>query len=155
MHGGYMAKQHELIEQKTLFDFLSLIEPQEPMLQYMFHVPNGGHRHPAVAAQLKAAGVKRGVPDILFPISYGQYHGLAIELKAGINRTTKDQVVWLDVLEKEGWKTAVCYGWVNAAIETVLYIGKKPETFNLHLAKESYDRQIAQEKKMNRKTTAK
>lgn len=147
-----MAKQHELQEQKTLFEFLTMIEPQHPKLQYMFHVPNGGHRHPAVAAQMKAAGVKRGVPDILFPIRYGNYNGLAIELKAGINRTTKDQVVWLDVLEKEGWKTAVCYGWVSAAIEIVQYLGVNPQMYNLDIAKESYDRQIKQQKEMTKKS---
>ncbi len=147
-----MAKQHELQEQKTLFEFLNLVEPHQPMLQYIFHVPNGGHRHPAVAAQMKAAGVKRGVPDILFPIRFGKYNGLAIELKAGINRTTKDQVVWLDVLEKEGWKTAVCYGWVNAAIEIVQYIEKNPQTFGLYDAKDAYDRDIQHQKMMQKKT---
>lgn len=138
-----MAKQNELIEQKTLFDFLALIESKEPMLQYLFHVPNGGHRHPAVAAQMKAAGVKRGVPDILFPIAYGQYHGLAIEMKAGVNRTTKEQLVWLDVLKEQGWKTAVCYGWVRAAIEVVEYIGQDPKKYNLDMALDAYERQHA------------
>jgi hypothetical protein len=147
-----MAKQHELQEQITLFEFLTLIESKEPMLQYMFHVPNGGHRHPAVAAQMKAAGVKRGVPDILFPIGYNNFRGLAIELKAGINRTTKDQVVWLDVLEKEQWKTVICYGWVNAAIEIIKYIGQNPETYNLHIAKDAYDRNIQQQKLLKKNT---
>lgn len=150
-----MAKQHELLEQKTLFEFLALIESQEPKLQYMFHVPNGGHRHPAVAAQMKSAGVKRGVPDILFPMCFGEYNGLAIELKAGINRTTKDQVVWLDVLEKEGWKVAVCYGWVNAAIEIVKYIGKNPETYNLYTAKDAHERDAEHKKIIEKRKTSK
>jgi hypothetical protein len=136
-------KQNELNEQKTLFEFLALLEGNEPRLQYLFHVPNGGHRHPAVAAQMKAAGVKRGVPDILFPIAFGQYHGLAIEMKAGVNRTTKEQVVWLDVLEEQGWRTAVCYGWVRAAIIIVEYIGRNPQKYNLDVALEAYDRQHA------------
>ena len=136
-----MAKQNELIEQKTLFEFLALLESKEPLLQYAFHVPNGGHRHPAVAAQLKAAGVKRGVPDILFPVPFSGFHGLAIEMKAGINRTTKEQVVWLDVLEGFGWKTKVCYGWADAAITIVEYIGRNPDQFNLHMAHDVYVRQ--------------
>ena len=134
-------KQNELNEQKTLFEFLAMIEGHEPLLQYLFHVPNGGHRHPAVAAQMKAAGVKRGVPDILFPIAFKEYHGLAIEMKAGVNRTTKEQLVWLDVLEEQGWKTGVCYGWVDAAIMVVEYIGKDPKRYNLDVAKEAYIRQ--------------
>ena len=130
-----MSKQHELKEQQTLFEFLALIETQEPMLKYMFHVPNGGHRHPVVAAQMKMAGVKRGVPDILFPIPFGDYVGLAIELKAGLNRTTNEQDEWLDVLAHAKWQTHICYGWVDAAIKIVEYIGKNPEKYHLHLAK--------------------
>lgn len=142
-----MAKQNELIEQKTLFEFLAMIEGHEPLLQYVFHVPNGGHRHPAVAMQMKLAGVKRGVPDILFPIPFGSHVGLAIEMKAGVNRTTKEQVVWLDVLEGYNWKTKVCYGWVDAAILIVEYIGKDPERYNLQMAKDAYERTHAKTKK--------
>lgn len=33
----------------------------------IFSVPNGGHRHPAVAAKMKATGVVSGVPDLFVP----------------------------------------------------------------------------------------
>ena len=33
----------------------------------IFSVPNGGHRHPAVAAKMKATGVIKGVPDLFVP----------------------------------------------------------------------------------------
>ena len=143
-----MSKQHELKEQQTLFEFLALIESQEPMLKYMFHVPNGGHRHPVVAAKMKMAGVKRGVPDILFPIPFGQYAGLAIELKAGLNRTTNEQDEWLNVLANAKWQTHICYGWVDAAICIVKYIGKNPESYHLHIAKAV----TPQKKKRTKKT---
>ena len=32
-----------------------------------FAIPNGGHRHPAVAAKLKAEGATPGVPDLFIP----------------------------------------------------------------------------------------
>ena len=44
-----------------------------------FHPPNGGHRHPVVAAKLKAQGVKPGVPDVVI-IWRGR--AIFIELKA-------------------------------------------------------------------------
>jgi VRR-NUC domain len=144
-------KQNELQEQQTLFEFLTMIESQVPLLQYGFHVPNGGHRHPAVAAKMKAAGVKRGVPDLLFPISFQGYHGLAIEMKSGYNRTTKEQLVWLDVLAEQGWKTAVCYGWVTAAIEIVSYVGIDPKRYNLDVALDAYERQHAKPKSRTKK----
>jgi hypothetical protein len=33
----------------------------------IFAIPNGGHRHPAVAAKLKATGASAGVPDLFIP----------------------------------------------------------------------------------------
>ena len=33
----------------------------------IFAIPNGGHRHPAVAAKLKATGTSSGVPDLFIP----------------------------------------------------------------------------------------
>lgn len=76
------------------------------------HVPNGGHRHPAVAAKMKAAGVKPGVPDILIferPEGDGAlYAGMAIELKVGKNGRTTHQVSWAERLQHHGWKVAVC-----------------------------------------------
>ena len=33
----------------------------------IFAIPNGGHRHIAVAARLKATGAVRGIPDLYIP----------------------------------------------------------------------------------------
>ena len=33
----------------------------------IFSIPLGGHRHPAVAAKLKATGTVKGVPDLFIP----------------------------------------------------------------------------------------
>ena len=37
----------------------------------VFHIPNGGSRHKAEAARLKAQGVKAGVPDLCIPVARG------------------------------------------------------------------------------------
>lgn len=37
-------------------------------LSLMFAIPNGGLRHKATAGNLKAEGVKAGVPDIMLPV---------------------------------------------------------------------------------------
>lgn len=49
------------------------------------------------------------------PVPRGIYHGLYIELKAGKNKTTDNQGRWLCELSEQGYKTAVCYGWAEAA----------------------------------------
>ena len=78
-----------------------------------FHSPNGGSRNVIEAAKLKRMGVKSGVPDFIVLSHGGQ---MAIELKREKRkgeerpRVSKNQKAWLDALEKEGWRVAVCFG---------------------------------------------
>jgi hypothetical protein len=84
------------------------------------HFPAGGLRHKAVAAKLKRAGTKKGVPDILvfepwdFNAPHDIWHparagfGLAIELKTKGSYPRPEQREWLAALEARGWRTAVC-----------------------------------------------
>ena len=98
-------------------------------------IPNGGHRHKAVAAKLKREGAKAGVPDILIFEDWAEYlsvmggemtlhgHGIAIELKFGKNKPRPNQVEWLDALEKRGWLTQVCYS-LDEAVRVCEHIRK-------------------------------
>ena len=81
----------------------------------MFAVPNGGARHPAVAAKLKAEGVKSGVPDVLWPEARGAFIGLAIEFKHGDSNPSKEQRERIDKLQRAGWLVAVCWSWEAGA----------------------------------------
>lgn len=87
------------------------------------HVGNERKTTPQAGARLKRKGVKPGVPDVLIFEDWNQPlrgesmgvldlmetgHGIAIELKAGKNSTTKHQDHWLRELRARGWKTAVC-----------------------------------------------
>lgn len=47
----------EHTEQTALFSRLALYEGKYPELRWIFAIPNGGHRHIAVAAKMKAEGV--------------------------------------------------------------------------------------------------
>jgi len=102
--------------QIALFQYLAKAYPAES--PWFTHSPNGGLRNVVVATQLKRAGVRRGVPDVLYPRHRGGFAGLAIELKAKGGRPTPEQLAWLDMLAREGWMTAVCVG-LDAAIQTV------------------------------------
>lgn len=104
----------EHIEQSALFYWAKLREPHTPELALLFAIPNGGHRHKAVAAKLKAEGVKAGVPDVCLPVPRGQYHGLYIELKAPGGRATDLQRNWLLALGAQGYFTRLCVGWEEA-----------------------------------------
>ena len=80
-------------EQAALFEWATWHTSQCPELGLLFAIPNGGHRHPVVAARLKAEGVRAGVPDICLPVARKGYHGLFVELKFGRNKPTPAQVV--------------------------------------------------------------
>lgn len=101
-------------EQKALFQWAGLAQQKYPELKLLHHIPNGGIRDIRTAANLKREGVKRGVPDICLPVSRGKYHGLYIEMKAGKNKTSKEQKEWINSLQEEGYAACVCYGWLEA-----------------------------------------
>lgn len=88
----------------------------------VFHIPNGGSRHPAEAAHLKAQGVRAGVPDLCIPVARGGYHALYIEMKAPKGRVSEKQREWLALLREQGSCALVCYGADNAikAIEAYM-----------------------------------
>ena len=102
-------KRSEHDEQVALFQWAADNLARYPMLRWMHANPNGGHRHPAVAGKMKAEGVKRGVLDIYLLWPTPTYGGLAIEMKVGSNKPTKEQAEMIDHLRSIGWRVAVCY----------------------------------------------
>lgn len=95
--------------QITCFEWIELMRPAHPILEWVIHVPNGGKRPRGAAGKLKAMGVKPGVLDVLLPVPYNGWSGLAIEMKVGTNKTTGQQDDWLQVFDASGYYTAVCY----------------------------------------------
>lgn len=85
-------------------------------------IPNGGHRHIAVAAKMKAEGVRRGILDLCLPVSRHGYHALWIEMKAGKNKPTPEQIEFIKWQEEEGYKCVVCYDWMDARAEIEGYL---------------------------------
>lgn len=71
----------EADHQKLIFEWAALNYGKYPELRFMYHTPNGGSRNVIEAVNLKAQGVRSGVPDICLPVPKGKYHGLYIELK--------------------------------------------------------------------------
>jgi len=109
---------HEDDEQAALFDWAA----HYPVLEWLHAIPNGGNRDPREAARLKRQGVKKGVSDIFLPLPRDGYHGLYIEMKRrrrdGYAALRPGQQQFLDDMQKQGYKTAVCYG-ADEAIETL------------------------------------
>lgn len=93
--------------QCALMTWARLNERRWPELALLHHVPNGGHRYVNVAAGLKRAGVKPGVPDLVLPVPRGEYHGCYLELKARAGALSCAQQWWLAQLAAQGYYTAL------------------------------------------------
>lgn len=91
----------------------------------VFHIPNGGYRHPAEAARLKAQGVKAGVPDLCIPVAAGGYHSLYIEMKDKKGgRIRPQQEEWIRLLRGRGMCAYVCNGADNAIALIEAYLSE-------------------------------
>jgi hypothetical protein len=114
--------QNEYIEQSTLVQWCKLNEHKHPELKLLFAIPNGGHRHIAVAHKMKKEGVRSGVPDLFLPVARGKYHGLFVEMKAVGGRPSHNQAVWIKDLTQQGYMTIVCFNWIVAKEAVVKYL---------------------------------
>jgi len=110
--------EHE--EQVALFQWAEMAQAEWPELAMLFAVPNGGYRPMTTAAQLKAEGVRAGVPDVFLMCRRRYYGALAIELKRAdrSNHATDAQKEWLERLREYGYMAIVAYG-AQEAIEAI------------------------------------
>jgi len=117
-HKAPVAAEH--IEQKAFIKYCHSIGG--PWLRF-FAIPNGGDRHPAVGAKLKAEGVRTGVPDLFLPIPRGPYHGLFIEMKRRKGgKLSSNQAEEINMLKASGYAVYVPEGWEEAVEVTKDYL---------------------------------
>jgi hypothetical protein len=109
-----MAAESEHKEQVALFRWAEFAAARRPELRLLYAIPNGGHRHKAVAARMKAEGVRRGVLDICLPVARAPHHGLYIEMKTRRGRVSPDQRRWIAALRAQGYRAEVCRDWSEA-----------------------------------------
>ena len=84
----------------------------------------GGQYQPHFSQRIKAkkSGYKRGFPDLFLYEPRGSYHGLAIELKVGYNKPTKEQLKWIEDLNKRNYKAVVCREIDETLLEIQTYL---------------------------------
>lgn len=109
-------------EQAALMQELALRYPE--VHELIYHVPNGGHRVKAVAAKLKAQGVKAGIPDLVLPMARGGYFGLYIEFKATVEPApvSASRRDCLRRLSEQGYLAIVCRGHFDAMEQLRAYL---------------------------------
>jgi hypothetical protein len=117
----------EGLEQAALMAELCLRMPE--VADLIYHVPNGGHRVKAVAAKLKAQGVKAGIPDLVLPMARGGYFGLYIEFKATPPydaAVSESQHERIRKLNAQGYLAVVCRGNFDTVEQLRAYLRLAP-----------------------------
>jgi len=71
---------------------------------FVVHIPNEGRRSMFERYKFKTLGGVSGMPDLMFFNPNKYRNGLAIELKAGTNRPTKNQLECLKKLQENDWE---------------------------------------------------
>ena len=109
-------------EQAALMQEIQVRYPE--VFELIYHAPNGGHRAKAVAAKLKAQGVKAGIPDLVLPMARGGYFGLYIEFKATVEPApvSTSQKDCLRRLNAQGYLAIVCRGHFDAMEQLRAYL---------------------------------
>lgn len=98
----------------------------------LFAIPNGGKlmflkdkkgkRYSPEAIKLKAEGMMPGVSDLLLMEPVGKYHGLWIEMKAGKNGLSEEQINFFLQAESRGYKCVCCRTYDEFEKEIIDYL---------------------------------
>lgn len=127
----------ESFHQAALFKWRDTQVNRWPELEWMHHIANGGSRGDDArsrairGAQMKAQGVKTGIPDVFLPVKRGACSGLYIELKKPSLKpvradskggVSEEQATFGKFAQTQGFLWVVCYSWEDAASVIVNYL---------------------------------
>lgn len=106
----------ELLNQIALFDWIRhpATLRKYPELKLASCSLNGVKLSKAQAGKAKASGMLAGEHDVRLPVARGGYTCLSIEMKAGRNKPTEEQLTYGELLEAEGGCVRYCWTWVEA-----------------------------------------
>lgn len=83
---------------------------------------NGVKLSKAQAGKAKAAGMLAGEHDLRIPVPRGEFIGISVEMKAGRNKPTTEQLWYGSRLQEEGWKVVYAWSWIEARDAIVAYL---------------------------------
>jgi len=113
--------EHQI--QSSFFQWIRIA--RKDLEPYIFAIPNGGLRSKWAGAKLKREGLKPGVFDIFIAIPNARWHGLWLEFKAGKNKLTDNQIIFMNNMVKNNYECAVCYSFEAAKAFLEIYLGER------------------------------
>lgn len=117
-------------QQRALLNEVALkIRPHFPLVDLIFHVPNGGNRggdaksRAIEGAKMNALGLKKGTPDLCLPIPLQGYGALYIEMKKPKDGAlSKDQMNRITMLSQACNFCAIIDDWAVGYVLIYDYI---------------------------------
>jgi hypothetical protein len=109
------AKDEDIVQIKAL-DCLRHHYPD--VAACVIHIANQRKTSALYGSLLKRMGVKKGVPDLLFPKPQKSFHGLWIEVKTEKGRLSIEQARFIDEASHDGYFACVCFG-AQDVVDTV------------------------------------
>lgn len=91
----------------------------------VIHIPNEGKRSPQQGERLVNMGLSKGFPDYMILVCNSKHWGLFLEMKLPKERTStmrKEQVDWLNKLNRKGYYAAFAFGYSHAITITEDYL---------------------------------
>lgn len=123
---------YESDEQKSVVRWAKDAQIKWPELALLYAVPNGamlgGKNRFAQVNNLKAQGLRVGVPDLVLPVARGDWFGAYLEmkrLKDGV--WDVEQKWWADKLKEQGYLCGLARGH-KAGIDFFVAYLSKPKT---------------------------
>ena len=112
-----ILSEHEI--QAEFFRRIRLLEKEEPVLKLIHAVPNQAAWKSA--AKYTAEGMRKGWPDIGFPVKSAcrSFNALYIEFKTDKGRLSEEQADYLSLLTENGAMCCVCRD-AEVAVELVI-----------------------------------
>lgn len=102
---------------------MALVEYCDAKKYPVFHIPNEGKRSEAAGRKLKKMGMRKGIPDLFFPVPNQKHHGLFIELKRNEKALLgKEQAEWIVYLNELGYRALRCSSLDDAILNIEDYM---------------------------------
>ena len=119
----------ESAEQKAVIRWFAAFAATRNLdARLLFAIPNGAvlagnsQRRAIQMSNLKANGLRVGVPDLMLAVPRGGFNGLFVEMKRVGGKTSDAQLEYHALLREQGYAVRVCTGAESAIVAIRLYL---------------------------------
>lgn len=108
----------------VLVEWLAELHPANAgELEDVWATSNGGKRPRGEAGRMRESGQRKGVLDIECLVPRGGAHGLLIEMKSAVGKTTLEQAARMERLQGRGYVVHLARSWQEAGKILCDYLG--------------------------------